>query len=190
MRRVIFVAVSVRARRLLLEASAVYHSPISVAELAIKGMLDRLSPVIASLNGADFDAAGLRELPLTARQAEAIAHLPELVRHDPFYRFLAAQALAEGLAIIEIPDVADRQGVDAPAGVEVLWLPRADTQSAPGALALEAVRKWKPSWPRTLQAYLAGEHQLVAESRRHLVSCGVPKERIAFTSYWKVGRAG
>lgn len=97
---------------------------------------------------------------------------------------------AEGLAIIEIPDVADQQEVAAPEGVEVRWLPRASTQNGPGALALEAVRTWRPAQPGTVQAYLAGEHQLVAESRRHLVSCGVPKERIAFTSYWKVGRAG
>lgn len=95
-----------------------------------------------------------------------------------------------GLAIIEIPDPADRQDVDEPAGVEVRWLARADPHDRPGVLALDAVRAWTPERPATLHAYLAGEQQLVAESRRHLVAAGVPKARISFTGYWRVGRAG
>lgn len=97
---------------------------------------------------------------------------------------------AAGLAIIEIPDPADRQDVAAPDGVEVRWLARADPHDRPGLLALDAVRAWTPERPATLHAYLAGEQQLVAESRRHLVAAGVPKARIAFTGYWRVGRAG
>ncbi|UUT36660.1 SIP domain-containing protein [Microbacterium elymi] len=57
-------------------------------------------------------------------------------------------------------------------------------------LALHAVRAHAPAHTDTLHAYLAGEQELVAESRRHLVASGVPKSRIAFTGYWKVGRAG
>ncbi len=97
---------------------------------------------------------------------------------------------ASGLAIIELPDAADRQPVEAPAGFEVRWMPRRDPHDRPGVLALEAVRDYAPEHPQTLHAYLAGEQTLVAEGRRHLVAAGVPKPRIAFTGYWKVGRAG
>ncbi|MDR1633331.1 MAG: siderophore-interacting protein [Bifidobacteriaceae bacterium] len=90
-----------------------------------------------------------------------------------------------GLAIIEIPDDADRQPLDPPPGFEVRWLARANPHDRPGQLALNAVQDHTPPEPATVQAYLAGEQRLVAESRRHLVSAGVPKSRIAFTGYWK-----
>ncbi|MEU6644549.1 siderophore-interacting protein [Saccharomonospora sp. NPDC046836] len=95
-----------------------------------------------------------------------------------------------GLAIIEIPTADDMQSVEAPCGVEVRWLARTDPHERPGILALEAVHAYSPAQPASLQAYLAGEQRCVAESRRHLVTAGVPKSRIAFTGYWKVGRAG
>ncbi|GAA4170700.1 siderophore-interacting protein [Gryllotalpicola koreensis] len=95
-----------------------------------------------------------------------------------------------GRAIVELPSPADIQPVAAPAGVEVSWVARADPHARPGALALAAVRDCLPERPATLHAYLAGEQSLVAESRRHLVSLGVPKARIVFTGYWKAGRAG
>jgi NADPH-dependent ferric siderophore reductase len=97
---------------------------------------------------------------------------------------------ATGVAIIEIPDAADAQPVEAPAGFDVRWLPRADPHDRPGALALEAVRAFTPADPARLHAYLAGEQALAAEGRRHLVAAGVPKSRIVFTGYWKAGRAG
>ena len=97
---------------------------------------------------------------------------------------------ARGHAIIEVPTSDDTQTIDAPAGVQLSWLPRTDPHDRPGLLALAAVREYSPEVPETLQAYLAGEQSLVAESRRHLVASGVPKMRIAFTGYWKAGRAG
>jgi len=97
---------------------------------------------------------------------------------------------ARGLALIEIPAAADAQPAEAPAGVEVRWIPRADPHDRPGVLALEALRAVRPERPETLHAYLAGEQSLVAEGRRHLVAAGVPKPRIVFTGYWRVGRAG
>lgn len=94
-----------------------------------------------------------------------------------------------GLAIVELPDPADRQDVAGPEGVEVRWLARTHPHDRPGLLALDAVRAWAPKRPATLQAYLAGEQHLVAEGRRHLVAAGVPKARITFSGYWRVGRA-
>ncbi len=97
---------------------------------------------------------------------------------------------AHGIAIVEMPDAADEQPLDAPAGFDVRWLPRADPHDRPGALALAAVRALAVEHPAGLHAYLAGEQALVAESRRHLVAAGVPKQRIDFVGYWRVGRAG
>ncbi len=97
---------------------------------------------------------------------------------------------ARGLAIVETPAAEDAQEAVVPAGVELRWLPRADPHDRPGQAALEALRAHTPEDPATLQAYLAGEQQLVTEGRRHLVAAGVPKQRITFTGYWKVGRAG
>jgi len=97
---------------------------------------------------------------------------------------------ARGLAIVEIPEAADAQPVDAPVGVELRWITRADPHDRPGVLALEELRSFTPARAETLHAYLAGEQALVAEGRRHLVAAGVPKPRIVFTGYWKVGRAG
>jgi NADPH-dependent ferric siderophore reductase len=97
---------------------------------------------------------------------------------------------ARGLAIIELPAASDAQEVEAPSGVEVRWIPRADPHDRPGVLALQEAEAFSPEDPERLQAYLAGEQALVAGGRRALVSAGVPKQRITFTGYWKVGRAG
>ncbi|MFL0411192.1 siderophore-interacting protein [Microbacterium paludicola] len=97
---------------------------------------------------------------------------------------------ATGVALIEIPDAADAQHVEAPAGFEVRWLPRPDPHSQPGVLALRELEAFAPLDPASLSAYLAGEQSLVAAGRRHLVGIGVPKQRIVFTGYWRVGRAG
>ncbi len=94
-----------------------------------------------------------------------------------------------GLAVIEIPCVEDEQPLDAPPGVGVRYLARSAPDDRPGVLALEAVTASAPSAPHVLHAYLAGEQALVAGARRHLVAAGVSKARIAFTGYWKVGRA-
>ena len=95
---------------------------------------------------------------------------------------------ARGIALVEIPDPDDAQPLEAPEGVEVRWLPRADPLAQPGRLALETLRTIAPVLP--VGVYLAGEQTLAAEGRRHLVAAGVPKHDIAFTGYWKVGRAG
>ncbi len=94
---------------------------------------------------------------------------------------------ARGLAIIEVPELADAQPVEAPEAVEVRWLPRdgGDEHLEPGALALEAVRTFVPEDPATVLAYVAGEQMLATGGRRHLVKVGVPKPRIAFIGHWR-----
>lgn len=97
---------------------------------------------------------------------------------------------ARGLALVEVPEPDDRQAVDGPEGVEVRWVARRDPHDRPGTVALDAVRAETLDGPAGLTAYLAGEQGLVTEARRHLVAAGVPKPRITFTGYWRVGRAG
>lgn len=96
---------------------------------------------------------------------------------------------AAGLALVEIPDIADAQDVVAPEGVEIRWIVRGDRHERPGALVLQELRSFVPERPESLSAFIVGEQQLAAEGRRHLVAQGVPKARIAFTGFWRVGRA-
>lgn len=96
---------------------------------------------------------------------------------------------ARGLALVEVPEAADAQPVDAPPGVELRWLPRDDPAARPGALALAALRAHAPERPGTLSAYLVGEQTVPTEGRRHLVAAGVPKHLITFVGYWRAGRA-
>jgi NADPH-dependent ferric siderophore reductase len=98
---------------------------------------------------------------------------------------------AVGHAFVEIPDAADTQPIDAPTGVALHWLPRADHRT-PGVLALETVREAVHS--ATLPggrgyAHLMGESALVTGLRRHLVSAGMPKADITFIGYWRAGHA-
>ncbi len=92
---------------------------------------------------------------------------------------------ARGLAVVEVPEMADAQPTEAPDGVEVCWLPRDDGHLAPGLLALDAVRAFVPDDPATVVAYVAGEQTLATEGRRHLVKVGVPKSRIVFIGHWR-----
>lgn len=74
-----------------------WFSAVSITEITIKAGLGKLArrDVIA---GAA--AAGLRELPLTARHGAAIANFDTLVRHDPFDRMLLGQAHSEGMLLL------------------------------------------------------------------------------------------
>ncbi|MDR1237620.1 MAG: siderophore-interacting protein [Propionibacteriaceae bacterium] len=96
---------------------------------------------------------------------------------------------ARGLALLELPELADAQQADAPEGIDLRWISRADPQATPGAAALAALKEFQPEYPATLTAYLAGEQTLATEGRSHLLSAGVPKSRIAFVGYWRAGVA-
>ena len=96
---------------------------------------------------------------------------------------------ATGHAYIEIPDAADAQPTQEPAGVTVHWLPR-PTGTRYGELARETVmRQWrKPAGP--VSAYLVGEQSLPTSLRRWLVAeQDVPKPAITFAGYWRLGSA-
>jgi NADPH-dependent ferric siderophore reductase len=107
---------------------------------------------------------------------------------------------ARGLAVVEVPDLADVQDFRVPAGVELRWVARADHVAAdeapsgaehavPGRLALDTVLTSDlPSAP--VYAYAVGESSLVTGVRRHLVDDrGVPRTHVDFVGYWRQGRA-
>ncbi|WP_063130374.1 siderophore-interacting protein [Nocardia fusca] len=94
-----------------------------------------------------------------------------------------------GAAYIEVPHRTDIQDLGEPTGVRVHWLPRADPRVRIGRPATEAVRAAAlPDGPG--YAFVAGEQQLVAGVRRHLVrDRGVPRSDIMFSGFWRLGQA-
>ena len=92
-----------------------------------------------------------------------------------------------GRAVIEVPELADRQELEAPDGVEVTWVTRDDPTATPGPAALAAAVALGVSGDRTY-AWVAGESALPVALRRLWVAAGVPKHHISFCGYWKAGR--
>jgi len=74
-----------------------------------------------------------------------------------------------------------------PAGLEVHWLHR--VRSAPGAAALEAVRRARFG-PESWYSWIAGEAGMVRAVRRHLVrERGFDRRAVTFLGYWRAGRS-
>ena len=91
---------------------------------------------------------------------------------------------ARGHALIELPDLDDRQPVDAPDGVDVHWIVREPGAPA-GVAALDHLRELPP-FEGSVNAFAAGESKLATGARRHLVNDrGVPKGDITFCGYWR-----
>jgi NADPH-dependent ferric siderophore reductase len=91
---------------------------------------------------------------------------------------------AVGHAIVELIDAADAQDVDAPAGMTLHWVSRAD-----GGTALDRLRSL--DWPAgTPYAFAVGESRIATGARRYLVGeRGVPKGNVTFCGYWRAGKA-
>lgn len=95
---------------------------------------------------------------------------------------------ATGHAFIEVPDAADAQQVDAPAGFEITWLTRSQGEAV-GEQAIAAVKELDLSAGNPY-AFAVGERALATGVRRHLVTDnGVPKENVTFSGYWREGHA-
>lgn len=87
-----------QAKQTLLDASAVYVSAVTIAELHIKTMLGRLNaPVDCCQMVLD---SGDELLSWSPAAADAIRALPQLSKHDPFDRFLLAQAQTDGMLFL------------------------------------------------------------------------------------------
>lgn len=96
------------ADRAIREADQVYVSAVSGWEIAIKTALGRLAP--RRTVAAAVAESGFEELPVRLHHAEALGRLAAHHR-DPFDRMLAAQAIAEGLALVTRDQVFGQYGV-------------------------------------------------------------------------------
>jgi NADPH-dependent ferric siderophore reductase len=121
---------------------------------------------------------------------------------------------SRGIAVIEVPDLADRLPLDGPPGLRIDWRARTDGHGT----ALEAgVREaaatmcgvppqpgddpgpdtdelWDvpdvPSRGSAVYAWLAGEAGAIARLRRHLVrDLAMDRTSVAFMGYWRLGRS-
>jgi NADPH-dependent ferric siderophore reductase len=94
-------------------------------------------------------------------------------------------------AFVEVPDAADAQPLPKDSShVEITWLPRKDPHSRPGKAALEALKS--ASRPdSSCYAFAVGEQALATSARRYLVNeTGLPKSRVTFVGYWRLGQKG
>lgn len=101
-------------------------------------------------------------------------------------------AASRGIALIEVPTADDRQEIEAPLGMDLVWLPRdqsSEVHDRPGELALRTLME-TPMQDGAVHAHLIGESRLATGARRFLVEVqGVPKRNIDFAGYWRSGRA-
>lgn len=88
------------ARQLMIDADAVFVSPASIWEIAIKARLGKLNAnprrVVQFM-----ESAGFHELPVSSRHAVIVADLP-LHHTDPFDRLLIAQAISEQMQMVTV----------------------------------------------------------------------------------------
>ena len=87
-----------KTRDLILQAEEIYVSSVSIWEAVIKMKLGKLTVNINELINA-ISKSGFIELPVTAKHALEVSHLPDLHR-DPFDRMLIAQAISEPLRFL------------------------------------------------------------------------------------------
>ncbi|MBX6387759.1 MAG: siderophore-interacting protein [Frankia sp.] len=94
---------------------------------------------------------------------------------------------ARGEAYLEIPEPADAQELDPPAGMRVHWLNRAGSgQARAGELMRAAVTAADLPAAGQSYAFVVGEQSVVSAVRKHLLNeRGLPKQRIGFCGYWR-----
>ena len=86
------------ARRHITSASQIFVSSASIWEIAVKAGLNKIGADPEDLIG-EMKICGFLELPVLARHAAAVAHLP-ILHNDPFDRLLVAQAMTEPLHLL------------------------------------------------------------------------------------------
>ncbi len=93
---------------------------------------------------------------------------------------------ARGYAVIEILSEADRQTINAPAGIDVQWIVNPDNERENTVLA-DAIRniEWLPGTP---YPWFAGEFSTMRILRRYFRDeQGIDKRAMYLSSYWKIG---
>ncbi|MEM7099583.1 MAG: siderophore-interacting protein [Pseudomonadota bacterium] len=93
---------------------------------------------------------------------------------------------ARGYAVIEVPDSADQQALQAPAGMEIQWVVNPDHSQANIPL-VQAIRSlnWLPGTP---YPWFAGEFEGMRQMRQFLRhEKGIDKKAMYLSCYWKYG---
>lgn len=94
---------SKKGRSKIMAASEVYVSSASIWEASIKVGNGKLK-VDVNLLVTEIANSGFQELPISAKHAAMVAHLPDIHR-DPFDRILAAQAMSEPLRFLTVDGI-------------------------------------------------------------------------------------
>ena len=105
--------------------------------------------------------------------------------------FVMAGSLPAGgraAAFLEVPEAADEQKPDLPAGAALTWLPR-EGRPAGDPEALTAALQAAALPPGTGHFYLFGEARVVLALREVLAARGVPGEQVSAKAYWGRGKA-
>jgi PIN domain nuclease of toxin-antitoxin system len=89
---------SAQARQIMVDATDVFVSAVSIWEIAIKSRIGRLEGDPNEFVDA-IEKSGFQELAIAARHAAMVHALP-LYHRDPFDRLLVAQALSEPLRLL------------------------------------------------------------------------------------------
>lgn len=93
---------STAARTLILDATEVYISSISIWEASIKAKFGKLDVDMDALTAA-ISQSGFLELPLNVKHVNEVHRLPNLHK-DPFDRILIAQAISEPLRFLTVDE--------------------------------------------------------------------------------------
>ena len=93
---------------------------------------------------------------------------------------------AKGLAIFEITTEADKQSLNAPAGLEIHWMIHSNSH-VPSIAQLSFLKEM--NWPTgTVQTCIAGESSLIKQLRHYLITeKNLPKQDTYISGYWKIG---
>ena len=86
------------ARSLIVDASSVYVSSVTIWEAAIKTRIGKLTVDLDDLL-LEIEKCCFQELPVLGRHAAGVARLP-LLHADPFDRLLVAQAISETMRLM------------------------------------------------------------------------------------------
>ncbi|MFJ4699245.1 siderophore-interacting protein [Streptomyces sp. NPDC088768] len=129
-----------------------------------------------------YDQGAIFDRPEDASEVHLVADESGLPAVAGILRSLPAHTT--GRALVEVPLATDRRDLEAPAGMEIVWVVRDDVHAVPGEAVLAELRR-RTAFAATGYAYVVGESRLATEGRRHLVASGLPKDRITFSGYWK-----
>jgi PIN domain nuclease of toxin-antitoxin system len=87
-----------KAKELIQDTDTVYALSVSVLEIRIKAMPDKLEAPECLL--PTINTAELKELPCNMEHVDALTKFPKLSRHDTFECMLLAQAKVEGIYLL------------------------------------------------------------------------------------------